>query len=204
VKLYVASSWRNEHYPQVIAALRGDGFDVYDFRNPTSGDSGFGWSEVEAAPKPWSAPTLTRALTHPRAAQAFGNDFGGMCWADACVLVLPCGKSAHLEAGWFARDKPLVVYMPEPSEPELMYRLAPHLAIVERVADIGAALRAFRINAEEALVWVGDKCGIVTPYDPVADGHGPDDRYQVGDEEECIYCDSPVDAACMARVEQRR
>ena len=40
------------------------------------------------------------------------------------VLVLPCGRSAHTEAGWFA-DKGLktIVYMPEKQEPELMYKL---------------------------------------------------------------------------------
>lgn len=141
--LYVASSWRNQYYPNVVAHLRAEAFDVYDFRNPTSGDHGFGWQEVEAAPKPWDAPTLTRALAHPRALRAFENDFGGMRIAQACVLVLPCGKSAHLEAGWFTgRDLPVVVFMPEPSEPELMYRLAPSLRIVSHISHIAPAVRS--------------------------------------------------------------
>ena len=37
-KIYVASSWRNEYYPEVVAKLREAGHDVYDFRNPPSGD----------------------------------------------------------------------------------------------------------------------------------------------------------------------
>ena len=37
MKLYIASSWRNAHYPAVVEALRGAGFDVYDFRNPGLG-----------------------------------------------------------------------------------------------------------------------------------------------------------------------
>ena len=45
-------------------------------------------------------------------------------WADACVLVLPCGRSAHTEAGWMAgRGKKVVVYIPKMEEPELMYKL---------------------------------------------------------------------------------
>ena len=47
-----------------------------------------------------------------------------MLWADTCVLVLPCGRSAHAEAGWFAgRGLKTVVYIPEKQEPELMYKI---------------------------------------------------------------------------------
>jgi hypothetical protein len=39
-------------------------------------------------------------------------------------LVLPCGRSAHTEAGWFAgAGKKVLVYIPTRQEPELMYRL---------------------------------------------------------------------------------
>ena len=31
-KIYVASSWRNTFYPEVVARLREAGHDVYDFR----------------------------------------------------------------------------------------------------------------------------------------------------------------------------
>lgn len=33
-KIYVASSWRNPYQPEVVAALRKTGYEVYDFRNP--------------------------------------------------------------------------------------------------------------------------------------------------------------------------
>ena len=47
-----------------------------------------------------------------------------LCSCDACVLVLPCGRSAHTEAGWFAgKGKPVAAYLPERVEPELMYKL---------------------------------------------------------------------------------
>ncbi len=138
--IYVASSWKNIHQPAVVSALRADGFDVYDFR---SDESGFRWVDV-AGPKPWSAEVLGKALTHPSAQRAFDADYEGMRSADAVVLVLDCGKSAHLEAGWFAgRGRPLVVYMPEPTEPELMYRLAPELRIVSKLESIASVLRSF-------------------------------------------------------------
>ena len=40
------------------------------------------------------------------------------------MLVLPCGRSAHTEAGWMAgAGKKVIVYIPEMQEPELMYKL---------------------------------------------------------------------------------
>lgn len=47
-----------------------------------------------------------------------------MEWADACVLVLPSGRSAHLEAGWFAgKNKPVYVLTRDGEEPELMAKM---------------------------------------------------------------------------------
>jgi len=43
---------------------------------------------------------------------------------DVCVLVLPCGRSAHLEAGWAAgAGRSVMALVPEPIEPELMYSM---------------------------------------------------------------------------------
>ena len=40
------------------------------------------------------------------------------------MLVLPCGRSAHTEAGWMAgAGKRVIAYIPEMVEPELMYKL---------------------------------------------------------------------------------
>jgi hypothetical protein len=46
MKLYVASSWRNPLQPTIVHALRRSGHEVYDFRNPKEGDTGFGWQQV--------------------------------------------------------------------------------------------------------------------------------------------------------------
>jgi hypothetical protein len=38
--------------------------------------------------------------------------------------VLPCGRSAHTEAGWMkGAGKKVIVYIPEMQEAELMYKL---------------------------------------------------------------------------------
>lgn len=124
MKIYLASSWRNPYQAETLEFLRKNGHDVYDFKNPKPGDQGFGWRQTLDRPIE-TAADLHEALRHPRAVEGFGNDFGAMKWADACVLLLPCGNSAHLEAGWFTgAGKPLIVYVPaELREPELMYKL---------------------------------------------------------------------------------
>jgi hypothetical protein len=49
-----------------------------------------------------------------------------MQWAKACVLVLPCGRSAHLEAGYFCQPGKLLFILLSTinHEPELMYKMA--------------------------------------------------------------------------------
>jgi hypothetical protein len=128
MKLYVASSWRNQYQPNVVGALRQSGHDVYDFRHPPGGDHlGFSWSEVDPNWETWTAEAFVNALAHPVAEAGFSSDFGAMKWADAGVLVLPSGKSSHLEAGYFVgAGKPLVILI-DPSvrsEAELMYSMA--------------------------------------------------------------------------------
>ena len=124
MKLYIASSWRNQYYPETVERLRAAGFDVYDFRNPPNGD-GFKWSMVSEDYMEWTPAEYREQLNNnPLAKQQFKNDVEALESCDACVLVLPCGRSAHTEAGWFAgRGKNVVAYLPEKVEPELMYGL---------------------------------------------------------------------------------
>ena len=127
---YVASSWRNPIQPQVVAALRHDGHDVYDFRNPAPGDAGFSWRDVTEVPRDaWTAEHFaTNVLDHPTAEHGFNLDFAAMEQCSALVLVLPCGRSAHLELGWAVGQRRLtIVYMPSLEEPELMYRMVDYV-----------------------------------------------------------------------------
>lgn len=130
-RIYLASSWRNEVQPNMVALLRHAGHDVYDFRNPPNGVNGFAWSEIDQNWKNWSAKEYRNAITtNPIAAHGYVNDLRGMEWADTCVLLLPCGRSAHLEAGWFAgRGKRCIILTRDGEEPELMALLASDICI---------------------------------------------------------------------------
>lgn len=100
MNIYVASSWRNVWQPAVVRLLRGAGHHVYDFKHPHEGDTGFHWSAVDHGWQEWDHERYRRALNHPIAAQGFKNDMDALRACDACVLVQPCGTSAHLELGW--------------------------------------------------------------------------------------------------------
>lgn len=122
-KIYVASSWRNQHYPQVVESLRAAGHEVYDFRNPPHG-KGFHWSDVDPDYMEWEVSQYREGLEHPLSREQFANDMAALEWADTCVLVLPCGRSAHTEAGWMAGSgRRTIAYIPEMQEAELMYKL---------------------------------------------------------------------------------
>jgi hypothetical protein len=123
-KIYVASSWRNELQIYVVNELRKAGHEVYDFRNPPSGLKGFSWSEIDPKWKEWKTDEYKKALLHERSVEGFNSDFDGMKWADICVMVLPCGRSANTEAGWMkGAGKTVYVLQLINQEPELMYKI---------------------------------------------------------------------------------
>ena len=123
-RIYVASSWRNQYFPEVVKRLREAGHEVYDFRNPPHGGAGFHWTDIDPDAPNWTYAQYAEGLHHPLAERQFQADIDALTWADTCVLVLPCGRSAHTEAGWMAgAGKRVLAYLPEMVEPELMYKL---------------------------------------------------------------------------------
>ncbi|WP_265518931.1 hypothetical protein [Nitratireductor luteus] len=141
-RIYVASSWRNAYQPEIVALLRSEGHEVYDFRNPFFGlKNGFAWSQIDEGWQDWSPQGYRDCLLNsPTAALGFQSDFRAMQWADTCVLVMPCGRSAHLELGWSTgAGKHTIVHIPEACEPELMNLLANE--ITTTTSELIAALK---------------------------------------------------------------
>lgn len=131
--IYVASSWRNQHYPQVLKMLRGAGaqyehlteprFGVHDFRDEAGS---FSWRDVDGDCENWDRDRYRKLLTtHPLAFEGFERDMAGLRQATAALLVGPCGRSAHLELGYaVGAGLGTAIYLPEDQEPELMYLMA--------------------------------------------------------------------------------
>jgi hypothetical protein len=129
-RIYVASSWRNLLQPGVVVMLRQLGHEVYDFRNPEPGNNGFAWSEMDKRWQEWEPAAFREALSHPVSQKGFALDYGAMEWADTGVLVLPSGRSAHIEAGYFnGAGKDLFLLLMEKQEPELMYLMATKICL---------------------------------------------------------------------------
>ena len=127
--VYVASSWRNHMQPAIVHVLRAAGIDCYDFRNPAPGVDGFAWSEIDPDWRSWTAEQYVKALDDPIAIEGFRRDFEAMHRADAFVLVLPCGRSAHLELGWaVGAGKRTAILTHDGEEPELMAKMVDHIA----------------------------------------------------------------------------
>lgn len=143
MKVYVASSWRNEQRQQaMVRLLRAAGCEVYDFRKDDDGQAGFtAWELLgEGDHREWDTTRFRDILTtNEQARRFFKRDMDALTGADACVLVLPCGKSAHLEMGWAAGAGRRSVVLLEPgTQPELMYLMAD--AVCVTAAEVLTAL----------------------------------------------------------------
>ena len=140
-KIYLASSWRNEYHKDVLEALRNDGHEVHDYRDPAGY---FRWNDVhpDADWKNWSPEQFKEALTHKQAFVGFNRDMQGLDGSNTCVLLLPSGRSAHIEAGYaIGKGKDTFILMPEKVEPELMYKMVPLKRIVLTTKDLLKQLR---------------------------------------------------------------
>lgn len=128
MKVYVASSWKNQEQPEVVSALREWGHEVYDFK-----DDGFSWAVIDPDWECWDIDTYMNALNHEAANRGFARDFCAMKWADVFVLVLPSGRSAHLEAGWaLGQGKPTCILLSHKDfESDLMYKMADRIVQVQ-------------------------------------------------------------------------
>ena len=132
-KVYVASSFRNECQPAVVERLRFAGHEVYDPIHPdvegpgAPPRAGAGWKQAGPDWRTWTPDQYLEALRHPLAVEGFAANWNAMQWADRFVLVMPCGRSAHLEAGYAVGAGKALAILLEPHsspEPDLMHKMA--------------------------------------------------------------------------------
>jgi len=127
IKVYIASSWKNADAVRALSKRLTDrGFEVYDF---TDGDKHFAFNVMDVerfTGKDRSEVDWLDFNTCPETIRAFNVDRAGLDWADVVLMLLPCGRSAHMEAGYAAgRGKPLIIYGDLPAgEFETMYGFA--------------------------------------------------------------------------------
>lgn len=108
MKIYIATSWKNAFACRTLAELlRKHGHEVYDFTDPKCNKHVFSMAEylkkikingiVDLKPE-----DITQSMLNSMSAarNAYESDIAGVQWSDCVVMFLPCGNSAHMEAGY--------------------------------------------------------------------------------------------------------
>jgi hypothetical protein len=129
-KIYIASSWKNANFVRALAtALRCEGHRVFDFTDKKHRPKGFDTFVFNG--NEWKGKALDKMeykefLEYPESKRAFKGDKAGLDWADTVILLLPSGRSSHLEAGYgVGCGKDLFIYGDLPlGEFDAMYGFA--------------------------------------------------------------------------------
>ena len=124
MKVYLASSWKNA---ELVKAWKNElleyGHDVDAFCDDSGGRFVFHFSEI-GDPKDLDAINF---LLDERTKKAFAEDKKWIDWCEICLLVLPAGNSAHLEAGYAkGQGKGLIIWQDDfpKGEFDVMYGFA--------------------------------------------------------------------------------
>ena len=120
--IYVIGSMRNPKVPEVAAKLRAVGLDAFDDWYSPGPDTDDRWQDYERARK----RSYCEALAGAHARNVFAFDKYHLDRCDAALLVLPAGKSGHLELGYMiGRGKPGYILLDgEPERLDVMYNFA--------------------------------------------------------------------------------
>lgn len=120
MKLYLIGSLRNPAVPLLGNKLRQSGFDVFDDWYAAGEKADDAWQAYEQD----RGHTFAQALRGFAAQHVFGFDYHHLKQADIGVLVMPAGKSGHIEAGYLVgQGKPVYVLLPgEPERFDVMYK----------------------------------------------------------------------------------
>src|SRR5690348_9389879 len=94
--IYLIGSLRNPKVPEIAAQLRAKGHEVFDDWYAAGEIADDSWRDYEQQ----RGRTYAEALKGHAAKHVFEFDLTHLGRASAAVLVLPAGKSSHLELGW--------------------------------------------------------------------------------------------------------
>ena len=131
MKIYIASSWKNEMKVLKFGRmLQAEGHEVDMFCDTSGHRYVFHFSEIGHA----EILNAINFLEDERSQKAFKEDRKWIEWSDALILLLPAGNSSHLEAGYAkGKGKKLYIVGEFPcGEFDVMYGFADGLFINNR------------------------------------------------------------------------
>jgi len=120
-KLYLISSLRIDTVRDYANELRDVGFDVFDDWHAAGPQADDIWRDYEKQ----RGRTYLGALQGYHAKHVFALDHKHLSEADIAVLLLPAGRSGHLELGWhLGRQKPGYILLDDHDRWDVMYQFA--------------------------------------------------------------------------------
>lgn len=132
--IYLIGSMRNPQIPIVANRLRKEGFDIFDDWYSPGKDADDEWQAYEQL----RGRKYKDALKGYHAEEVFTFDKTHLDRANAAILMLPAGKSAHMELGYIiGSGKPGYILLPgEPERFDIMYRFATEIFLnVEELVE---------------------------------------------------------------------
>lgn len=120
--IYLIGSLRNPEVPKVAEKLRIAGFEVFDDWYAAGPEADDCWQRYETA----RGRSYAEALHGYAAKHVYEFDKYHLDRCDMAVLLLPAGKSGHLELGYVAGlGKPTFIYLDKtPERYDVMYQFA--------------------------------------------------------------------------------
>ena len=139
--IYIIGSLRNPAIPVIGNKVRAAGYEAFDDWHGTGPQADDHWFEYEKL----RGRNYTEALAGRAAQNTFALDRDNILRSEGVIMVLPAGKSGHMEFG-FARGhgKPGVILLDkEPERYDVMYNFASKVTtdIDDAIAFIGSQLR---------------------------------------------------------------
>lgn len=144
MRIYIASSWKNQKRVLMLAEkLEQEGFEVDAFCRATDTRYAFHWSELVDNEDDLKYFDAIEMLADPRTQRAFKEDRKWLDWSDTVIMLMPCGRSSHLEAGYaVGQGKRLFIYGDFPKgEFDVMYGLADSLFRTEDLEGLIGTLK---------------------------------------------------------------
>jgi hypothetical protein len=122
MKIYVIGSLRNPEVPKIATKIREAGYEVFDDWYSAGPEADDMWRTYE---KNERGHTYAQALEGYAAKHVFEFDKHHLGTAYAVILVLPAGKSGHLELGWaIGKGKRGYILLDDPERWDVMYQFA--------------------------------------------------------------------------------
>lgn len=120
-KVYVIGSLRNPEIPKIGNDIRAAGFEVFDDWHGAGPEADDEWKRYEQE----RGRSYLDAIDGHHAWHVFNFDKYHLDTADIGLLVLPAGKSGHLELGYLiGQGKPGFILIEDLDRWDVMYRFA--------------------------------------------------------------------------------